>query len=178
MFAVYANLVFNGDHAWTPLPVHHLPGLSHAQRRFIQLLNYANATGREVILFCRGMPGHSVAPTVYKRNIQRWPALVVRVAYALRQQFILHTNCCQPLVLANRPFLLHITPPTLRRFHHSRLINIRDMVDQFEGRIFSPTMAQVLDWHQEDYDARTGGIPPVLSNMVLQTRGQGCNDII
>lgn len=94
-FGVYDSLVFNGEHASTPFPIHHSAHNSPAQGRFITLLQQADMEGREVILLIRNISGHSIYPNVYERIHQRFPSLVVRIVYALRPTFDQFANCCQ-----------------------------------------------------------------------------------
>ncbi|KAK5712812.1 hypothetical protein LTR15_011805 [Elasticomyces elasticus] len=171
------SLVLNGESAWAPFPVHFAPNQTLAQRMLIHILDHAAAHGLEVMLLPRGVPGHSVAPNVYARIHQRWPNLVVRVAYTLRPQFLANANCALPLALQAAPFRLQVAPMSARHFYHSCMINIRDMVDQYQGTLHSPMIQQLLDFHDEEYDARTGGLPWAVAAAVRYIRGAGRNDV-
>ncbi|KAK4891455.1 hypothetical protein LTR27_009950 [Elasticomyces elasticus] len=160
-FATYHSLVYNGISAADPFPVYWAPNQSWEQQQFIQILAQAAAQAREVIVLVRGIPGQSVFPNVYARIHQRWPNLVVRIAYALRPHFIANYNCVLAMLQPHRlpnPFRLHITLPTARNLYHSRLINIWDLEDQFVGNLQSQTIGQLLEWHDEEERSRTGGM--------------------
>ncbi|KAK5734570.1 hypothetical protein LTR17_008791 [Elasticomyces elasticus] len=179
-FASYHSLVFNGVNAADPFPIYWAPNQSWTQRQFIQILAHAAAQGREVIILIRGLSGHSVFPNVYARIHQRWPTLVVRIAYVFRPQFIGAYNCVLAALYPHRlprPFHLHVTAPTARNMYHSRLINIWDLEDQFVGNLHSPTMDQVLEWHDEELVHRTGGIVWWVAQLI-RARGRFRNRVI
>ena len=147
-FTTYHSLVFDGVDAALPIPTYWAPFLSFAQVQFINLLQLANAQGREVMLIIRGVSGPSVAPSTDARIHKRWPNLVVRISYALRPNFVDNDDCVIKMLQPHRlpvPFSLRVTPRTARNIYHSRLINIKDLEDQFNGFLQSSEIGQVLE---------------------------------
>lgn len=77
---------------------------------------------------------------------------------------------------------LDITPATARDLHYSQQINIRDIVNEFNGGNVLPAMHSVMQrlhlWHQEEHDARTDRMPVELAAVVIEKRGFHRNAIV
>lgn len=180
-YGQYTSLVFDGSPEYA-IPTVWTPNLSHDQVRLINLFGQADAAGAEVMLLIRGMSGHSVAPQTYHQVLNAFPRMTLRIAYALRPQFVAMANIALPPAqqpFAVTPFLLHLAPLTARNFFHTRVFNVQDLVDHENGVIQNPVMQQILRWHNEEYQSRTGAGPLLwfILQLIQNNRGVGRNDV-
>lgn len=146
------------------------------------MIEQAVAQGRQVVCLNRGKPGHSTFPNTYRTLSERFVNLHMRVAYALRPNFIFHANGLLPLWQQGTPFTLDKTLPSARMLVYTELINIRHLVDEFMHRLgpAHPAYQKALRinvWDWEETCARIAGYGPWAANFVKQVRGRKRNAI-
>ncbi|GAB7361472.1 hypothetical protein MBLNU230_g1528t1 [Neophaeotheca triangularis] len=97
-------------------------------------------TGANLPTDGRGDSSSYATVSAYHDIHGRSPDLVVRLAFAFRPKLVVMRNCSMGPGQPKTPLKLHITPASALGFHHSRLINARDLKDQKQGRVTIPAV--------------------------------------
>lgn len=163
--------------AWYPIPAWHGPNNNATETAFLGMVEQATAQGQQVVALNRGKPGHSTFPNAYRALLHRLPGLHYRVAYALRQDFVVRANCAMPLWAQNTPFTLDITALSGRALRYTELINVHRIVNEFLHNTPDAQAERINDWDWEETCARTAGCPLWLANVIRYVRGRMRNRI-
>ncbi|GIZ44070.1 hypothetical protein CKM354_000727900 [Cercospora kikuchii] len=166
-----------------PKPMWHKSPNSTAETQWIQFLERAHAEGQEVTVVVRGICGYSVWPDSFGSILGRFGGgsnpLVVRLGFALRRNFVAYANCCLPP--GDHPFLLpkNVTV-NARGFHHTALVNIRALHDEYNARIVDPLAHRLNRWFWEEAAARNGhgGMGAEVALRVKNIRSHDRNRIV